>query len=160
MKALAAAAVLAASCSAFGTDRIADQMQIVSESDRDMNAAIAQARRMLDDFLAVARNPPADASGFKLKVMLTDRNGTEHFWFTPFKETPQGFAGVLANTPEIVKSVTEGKVYEFKREQISDWGYQLNGKQVGSYTVCALFKTMPKDVVARYKREHGFVCEN
>lgn len=25
---------------------------------------------------------------------------------------------------------------------------------------CALFKTMPKEDVARYKRDHGFVCAN
>jgi len=46
-----------------------------------------------------------------------------------------------------------------KREQISDWGYVLNGKQIGSYTVCVLFKTMPEKDVARYKRDHGFSCE-
>lgn len=58
-----------------------------------------------------------------------------------------------------VRSFTEGKVYAFKRDQISDWGYQLNGKQIRSYTVCVLFKTMPRDEVARYKRDYGFVCE-
>lgn len=154
------AALGAAAPALFAAERVADRMQIVSEGDRDMNAAIAEARRTLDDFLALARKPPAGASGFKLKVMLSDAHGVEHFWFTPFKETRDGFAGVLANTPEMVKSYTEGKVYAFKRDQISDWGYELNGKQVGSYTVCVLFKSMPKDDVARFKRDYGFVCQN
>ena len=160
MKTLALVALLTAPLALFAAEPIGDQTRYVSDSDRDMNAAIAEARRTLDQFLALARNPPAGAGGFKLKVMLSDANGTEHFWFTPFKETRDGFAGVLANTPDKVKSFTEGKAYAFKREQISDWGYQLNGKQIGSYTVCVLFKTMPKGEVARYKRDYGFVCEN
>ena len=159
MKTLAILSLLAAPPALLAAERIGDQMRIVSESDRDMNAAIAGARRTLDPFLDLARKPPAGASGFKLKVMLTDANGTEHFWFTPFKETQDGFAGLLANTPSIAKSFTEGKVYAFKREQIWDWGYMLNGKQIGSYTVCVLFKTMPREDVARYKRDYGFSCE-
>jgi hypothetical protein len=73
---------------------------------------------------------------------------------TPRRGTPSqgGFAGVLANDPSVIKSVSAGKVYAFKREQISDWGYQQDGKQFGSFTVCAMFKTMPADDVARYKR--------
>jgi uncharacterized protein YegJ (DUF2314 family) len=144
-------------CSA--EEKIGDQVRNVSEQDRTMNLAIAEARRTLDDFLALSRNPPTGASKFKLKVMLSDESGVEHFWFIPFKEISGGFAGVLANDPQVIKSVAAGKVYAFKREQITDWGYELNGKQIGSFTVCALFKTMPKDVVARYKNDHGFVCE-
>jgi uncharacterized protein YegJ (DUF2314 family) len=159
-KTFALAALLAAPSAVFAAERIGDQTRFISESDRDMNAAIDEARRTLDRFLALARNPPAGAKGFKLKVMLSDANGTEHFWFTPFRETQDGFAGVLANTPSTVKSFAAGEVYAFKRGQISDWGYELNGKQIGSYTVCALFKTMPKDEVARYKSDYGFVCEN
>lgn len=114
-----------------------------------MNLAIAEAKRTLDDFLALSKKPPAGATNFKLKVMLSDDSGVEHFWFIPFKEIKGGFAGVLANAPSVIKSVTAGKVYAFKREQITDWGYELNGKQIGSFTVCALFKTMPKEDVAR-----------
>lgn len=146
------------SLSAFG-EKIADQIQFVSEEDTNMNLAIAEAKSTLDDFLAISRSPPPDAKNFKLKVMLSDESGVEHFWFTPFKEIDEGFAGVLANDPQLIRSVTAGKVYGFKREQITDWGYELNGKQLGSYTVCALFKTMPKDEVSRYKQDYGFVCE-
>jgi len=139
-------------------DKIDDKIQMVREQDRNMNAAIEEARRTLDDFLALSKQPPAGADHFKLKVKLSDENGVEHMWFVPFKEIKGGFAGVLANEPYVVKSVTVGKVYAFKREQISDWGYQQNGKQIGSFTVCALFKTMPAEDVARYKKDHGFVC--
>ena len=139
--------------------KIADQTRLVSEEDRNMNLAIAEARRTLDDFLALAKQPPAGASNFKLKVQVSDEYGVEHFWFSPFRQIEAGFAGVLANDPSVVKSVVAGKVYAFRREQITDWGYELNGKQIGSFTVCALFLTMPKEVVAQYKRDHGFQCD-
>lgn len=92
--------------------------------------------------------------------MISDANGVEHFWMTPFKEIQNGFAGILANEPSVVKSVERGKVYAFKREEISDWGYEKDGKQMGSFTVCVLFKSMPADQVVRYKKDYGFTCDS
>lgn len=140
-------------------DTIDDRVVNVDEQNRVMNAAISQARSTLDEFLELHDLPPEGAENFKLKVMLSDDNGVEHFWFTPFKRIEGGFAGVLANEPSVVNSVEFGEVYGFKREQITDWGYELNGRQYGSYTVCALFNFMEKEVVTIYKRDHGFICK-
>lgn len=160
MRKIIFALILVATNPCIANDKINDQTVMVSEQDRNMNLAIAEARKSLDYFLALSKNPPEGASNFKLKVMLSDDSGVEHFWFIPFKEVKDGFAGVLANDPQVIKSVVAGKVYAFKREQITDWGYEIHGKQMGSFTVCALFKTMPTEVVARYKKDHGFVCNN
>nr|WP_315468496.1 DUF2314 domain-containing protein [uncultured Undibacterium sp.] len=160
MKKIIFTTILIISNPCAATDKIDDRTVKVSEQDKNMNLAIAEARRTLDGFLALSKKPPEGASNFKLKVMVSDEGGVEHFWFIPFKEIKDGFAGVLANDPQVIKSVVAGKVYAFKREQITDWGYELNGKQIGSYTVCALFKSMPKADVVRYKKDHGFVCEH
>lgn len=133
---------------------------MVSEADKDMNAAMQNARATLDDFLKLAANPPAGAAEFKLKVMFTDKNGSEHFWVTPFEHKNGKFSGVLANDPQIVTSVVAGENYPFTKDQITDWGYKKNGKQIGSYTVCVMFKTMPKELVARYRKDYGFDCQN
>ncbi|MCP4974704.1 MAG: DUF2314 domain-containing protein [Maribacter sp.] len=140
-------------------DKIDDRVVNVDEQNRVMNTAIMQARSTLDSFFKLHDAPPEGAENFKLKVMLSDENGVEHFWFTPFKRVEGGFAGVLVNEPSVVNSVEFGKVYGFKRDQITDWGYELNGRQYGSYTVCALFTFMEKEIVATYKRDHGFVCK-
>lgn len=140
-------------------EKIGDKTVNVSEENRVMNAAIAEARRTLDQFLRIHKNPPQGASNFKLKVMLSDDSGVEHVWFSPFKEIEGGFSGVLVNEPSVVKSVEYGKVYAFKREQITDWGYVLDDVQYGSYTVCALFKFMDKRIVEQYKKDHGFICQ-
>ena len=34
----------------------------------------------------------------------------------------------------------------------------MNGRQVGGYTVCALFQQMPPDQVKYYRESHGFDC--
>ena len=150
--------MLALSFNTFAEDKIDDQVLFISEQDKAMNSAIAEARRRLGEFFAIAKNPPAGAEGFKLKVMVSDDSGVEHLWFSPFKEIEGGYAGVLVNEPNIIESMKHGEVYAFRESQITDWGYVLNGKQIGSYTVCVLFKTMEKSVVEQYKRDHGFDC--
>ena len=148
------------SLSTNAEDKIEDQVRFVSEQDKAMNEAIANARSKLNEFFDAAKNPPKGAEEFRLKVMVSDENGVEHFWFSPFKEVNGGYAGVLNNEPNIIKSMKYGEVYAFKQSQITDWGYVLNGKQVGSFTVCVLFKTMDKEVVDLYKKDYGFECNS
>ena len=151
--------VLSIALNAHAADeKIGDQTRFISGQDQSMNAAIAHARETLDSFLAISRNPPQGATDFKLKVMVTEGNDVEHLWFLPFKEIKGGFAGVLSNDPEVIKSMQFGKVYAFRRDQITDWGYTKDGKQKGSFTICVLFKSMDKQTVERYKRDHGFEC--
>lgn len=152
--------ILALSSHVFAGDKIDDQVRNISEQDAAMNAAIAKARGTLSEFFMVAKNPPEGASGFKLKAMMSDDSGVEHLWFSPFKEIEGGYAGLLVNDPSVIKSMKYGEVYAFRESQITDWGYVLNGKQIGSYTVCVLFKSMEKSIVEQYKRDHGFVCDS
>jgi len=77
-----------------------DQTIQVRAKDPDMVAAIQKAQDTLDDFLKLVATPPDGTSGFKLKVKISDSYGTEHMWVTPFRRTPSGFVGVLADEPE------------------------------------------------------------
>ncbi|MCJ8312202.1 MAG: DUF2314 domain-containing protein [Saccharospirillaceae bacterium] len=145
---------------ATAQEKIDDQIINISEQDNVMNSAIKTARSTLNDFFKVVENPHKGASDFKLKVMVSDENGVEHLWFSPFKKIEGGYAGVLVNEPNTISSMSYGEVYGFRESQITDWGYVNNGKQVGSYTVCALFQTMDKIVVEQYKNDHGFECDS
>lgn len=158
MKKLAFVLALIAGYTFADEKKIDDSVVYVSEEDQAMNQAIVQARKTLDQFLLIYRNPPEGAENFKLKVMLSDESGVEHFWFTPFKEIDGGFAGVLANEPSVIQSVEAGNVYAFTRDQITDWGYEQAGVQHGSFTVCVLFNFMDQELVERYKQDQGFVC--
>jgi uncharacterized protein YegJ (DUF2314 family) len=154
---------LAIACLAFSAHaqegKIGDQVCHVSAEDRAMLAAIAHAQDTLDQFLTQAKNPPPGSSNFKLRVMVSEEDRVEHLWFTPFKEVPGDFAGVLANEPTHFKSMQQGAVYGFRKEQITDWGYVQDGKQKGSLTICVLFQNMDKATVDRYKKDHGFECD-
>ncbi|NHZ33151.1 YegJ family protein [Massilia rubra] len=138
--------------------QIGDRAVMIANENKDMAAAIVKAQGSLDSFLAIYAKPPAGADLFRLKVKVTDKNGSEHFWVMPFKQTKTGFTGTIANDPDIVESVENGDEITFKRADISDWGYVQNGKQKGSFTVCAMFKSMPAKEVKQYREQHGFEC--
>lgn len=157
---LMAASLLACSSAWASDNKIGDRVVNIPAEDEAMASAVAKARATLDQFLELHRHPPPGTSGFRLKVRMTDANGTEYFWFIPFKATGDRFAGVLANKPAIVQSVSQGEVYTFSREQIVDWGYEKDGVQHGSYSVCVLFQRMDPELVNRYKQDHGFVCDD
>jgi uncharacterized protein YegJ (DUF2314 family) len=156
----AATLALAFVCSLASAQEKRDENEVVfaGESDPDMASAIRQARATLDEFLSIAASPPANASGFKLKAMVKDGPETEHFWVTPFRVTGSGFEGILANQPRVVRNVRAGQVIKFSRAEVSDWGYVRDGRQIGSFTVCALFKKMPKEQSDYYRKNHGFDC--
>jgi uncharacterized protein YegJ (DUF2314 family) len=135
-----------------------DRVVMVAADDPDMAAAIAQARASLDEFLALSQTPPPGTDTFKLKVMIKDGNVTEHFWVIPFQRTETGFAGILANEPQSVHNVVAGQYIKFDRDDISDWGYTRNGHQVGSFTVCVMFKTMSKEEADYMRSNYGFDC--
>jgi uncharacterized protein YegJ (DUF2314 family) len=131
----------------------------VPKQDPDMSAAIAKAQATLDDFLAVWRAQPAGTSDYKLKVRISEGATSEHFWVQPFRPAKDGFEGILANEPKLVRSVRGGQRISFARGDITDWGYVREGKQVGSFTVCALFKHAPREQVEYYRKNYGFECE-
>ena len=130
----------------------------VPQEDPDMREAIAKAQASLDDFLKVWKQRPVNTSNFKLKVKITEGDATEHFWVQPFREDGRGFAGRLANEPKLVHNVKNGQMVRFSREEITDWGYVKEGHQIGSFTVCALFKIAPKEQVEYYRKNFGFDC--
>jgi len=143
---------------ASGQKRDENEILMFGAEDKEMVAAIREARSSLDTFLQLARKPSPEVTGLKLKVMVKDANGTEHFWVAPFKPTATGFEGTVANEPRIVKSVKHGQLLSFTRADISDWGYVKNGRQVGSFTVCVMLKQAPKEQADYYRKNHGFDC--
>jgi len=61
---------------AAGADQTKDQVVLIKTEDAEMAAAIQHAQATLDDFLKLSANPPNGASGFKLKVRLTNGGNT------------------------------------------------------------------------------------
>lgn len=157
MRLIAVAMLLALPYVAQAADT--DPVVRLDGSDVEMNAAIARARSTLDDFLALSAHPPRGAHDFKLKVKFTDAHGVEHMWVTPFERHGHGFSGTLANEPDTVRNVRLWDEVRFERADITDWGYEMDGRQVGSFTVCVMFEHMRAEDVAAF-RDRGFDCES
>jgi uncharacterized protein YegJ (DUF2314 family) len=137
---------------------VEDQTVRIKRDDAEMQAAIRQAQASLDEFLALKESPPKGASGFKLKVVIHDGDRQEVMWVMPFKQTETGFVGILNDRPEYVTNVRSGQRLTFTRADVADWGYMLDGKQKGSFTVCAIFKHIPPAEVQKYRDDYGFEC--
>jgi len=147
-------------CSMHGCGRLSTNDKVLKavHGDPDMEQAIRQARGTLDTFLAAAAVRAPGTQDFKLKVALQEGDQTEHFWVTPFNATANGFEGTLAGDPAVLKSLKSGQRVHFTKDDVADWGYRKDGHQIGSYTMCAAFKTMSKADVEFYRRNSGYDC--
>lgn len=131
---------------------------MVGTTHPEMLAAIREARSTLDEFLDIASHPEPEMSTFKLKIVLREDKNIEYFWVTPFQVSAEGFEGTLANAPDLLRNVSLGDTIRFTRGEIIDWGYVRDGRQVGSRTVCVLFKYMEKWTADYFRQNNGFDC--
>ncbi len=120
-----------------------DKVINVADDDPQMLAAIAKARETLPQFWTVFDKPERGESGFSLKVKLTDKHGTEHFWATDIERRDGKIMGTINNDPNIVATVKLGDRIQIPEADISDWLYMRDGKMVGNETLKPLLKTMP-----------------
>jgi uncharacterized protein YegJ (DUF2314 family) len=100
-----------------------DKVIGVRDDDAEMNAAITKARASLPDFWEAWAAPPEGTERFGLKVEITDPNGSEHFWTNTIERKDGRIYAIIANEPQIVKSVQEGQRIEVPEADISDWMY-------------------------------------
>jgi uncharacterized protein YegJ (DUF2314 family) len=129
-----------------------DSTTNVEGNDPEMGAAIAKARATLPEFWRKWERHRRDETDFSLKVRITDKNGTEHFWLSQLEQHDGKTFGVLNNDAQIVKCVKLGDLIEIPENEISDWLYLRRGKMVGNYTIRALFKKMSPEEVESCKK--------
>jgi uncharacterized protein YegJ (DUF2314 family) len=128
-----------------------DKVVNVDENDPEMLVAIAKARESLPQFWQVFEDRARGESDFALKVKITDKNGTEHFWATEIERQDGRTMATINNDPNIVASVKLGDRIEIPEADISDWLYLRDGKMVGNETLRPLLKTMPTDEAEKLK---------
>lgn len=121
-----------------------DKVVNVEDDDPEMVAAIAEARDTLPQFWQVFDKRERGESDFSLKVKISDKRGTEHFWATELERRDGKTRGTINNDPNIVASVKLGDRIEIPEADISDWLYMRDGKMVGNETLRPLLKKMPE----------------
>jgi uncharacterized protein YegJ (DUF2314 family) len=130
------------------------------KGDPDMAAAMRKARETLPQFLALARNPPASASNFAVKVGVhaKDRDIVEYFWVGNFVEKNGRFSGRIDNDPDTVNTVKLGDTISFGRDEIVAWIY-LDGRRLkGNYTLCVMLRRSPAEEAQAVVRKYGIDC--
>ena len=129
-----------------------DKVINVEDNDAEMVAAIAKARDTLPQFWQVFDKPERGEKEFSLKVEITDKKGSEHFWATDVERRDGKIWGTINNDPNIVAKVKLGDRIEIPEKDISDWLYMRDGKMVGNRTLVPLLKTMPEKEAAAYRK--------
>lgn len=111
--------------------------------EKEMDRAIATARKRTNEFLAVLK--AKDADSFSVKAPITDDNGTEHFWITDVTYADGEFSGLIGNDPGIVKNVKMGQPWKVAAAEISDWMFMRGEMIHGGFTIDPLLETYPKE---------------
>ena len=133
--------MLMAGCS----DRAEDPVIEVEADDIEMNAAIAQARSTVDEFVERLENPKPTDEGFSVKKKIEDGDNVEHFWLSDVSYADGIFTGAIGNDPQSVRNVEFGQEVSVALSEITDWMYLDDGKMVCNFTLQVLLKRIPKE---------------
>ena len=132
----------------------------VEAQDREMNAAMAEARRTLDEFERRLANPTPTQSMAIIKGRFTEGDLVEHMWLGQIQVTPEGYRGVLGNDPYELTTVKAGETLSLARSDISDWIVVDDGKLVGGYTMRVLRSRLPENERAAFDAQNGITIED
>jgi uncharacterized protein YegJ (DUF2314 family) len=123
----------------------------VRTDDPKMNAAIAEARRTLPEFLAALADPPPGVTGFSFKYPLA---GHEHIWVDHVERRGDRLVGRLVDTP-LEPGYREGQRVTVPIGQVSDWAYRdARGVMQGHRTTRVLLPHL--DPAHRRQIREGF----
>jgi uncharacterized protein YegJ (DUF2314 family) len=111
--------------------------------EQEMETAITRARAEIAVFIAALEK--GQGSDFAVKVPISDRGETEHFWLTDVSYRDGAFEGLIGNDPGIVTNVKFGQKWHSKQSEISDWMFMRDKKMHSNYTMRPLLKTMKKE---------------
>jgi len=129
-----------------------DKVIGVAGDDPAMVAAMAKAHETLSQFWQVFEKREHGENEFSLKVKITDKRGSEHFWVSELERQDGKTLGTINNDPDTVASVKLGQRIEIPEADISDWLYMRKGKMVGNETIRPLLKIMPEEEAETYKK--------
>tara|TARA_R110002072_G_C7978996_1_gene536108 strand:+ start:131886 stop:132713 length:828 start_codon:yes stop_codon:yes gene_type:complete len=99
-----------------------------------------------------------------VKAAFTDDPGTiptgtevecEHMWIHEIDFDGDDVSGVLGNSPNGLKSISEGDHVTIPLTQVSDWMYAIRGRAYGAYTVNLMRSRMSRSECAGHDEAWG-----
>lgn len=133
--------------------RGADTITALPEGQRELEAAMAKARRGMPGFLAMLANPPAGTSDYMVRYPVTRQ---DQVWLGDLTREGPVLIGTLLSQPP-GKLHTKGERLRMPIARISDWAYRdANGVVQGNHTDRALLAFMPADIAAQLRHDLGW----
>jgi uncharacterized protein YegJ (DUF2314 family) len=124
-------------------------VEFYGKGDVEMNAAIADARKTVEKFIAAWQSPKTGQVSFFVKAGFVDGKKVEHMWLSQVQYDGTQFTGTVANEPLDLKNVKLGDSRTVLRDMISDWMFVENGHLVGGYTLRVERKHMTEEERAK-----------
>lgn len=128
----------------------------VPPDDKEMNAAIAEARARLPEFLAALQRGGTDIGAFSIKAKYEMPSGAEYIWVGAVTYNGKTYSGRLDNVPHYIKGLKHGDAVLIEPEAISDWFYVEDGRLVGGYTIRVIYKRMPPAQQQAFRQQLPF----
>lgn len=124
------------------TDKKQPPPVLVDDDDAQLNAAIAEARATVDNFIQAISNPKPNQTSFSVKVGIVEGDQTEYLWLVPVRFENGKFIGRVNNEPFMVTTVKFGDEVTVAKDEISDWLYMENRTMMGGFTVRILMASV------------------
>jgi uncharacterized protein YegJ (DUF2314 family) len=112
---------------------LSDPTVSVGNEDSEMNAAIAEARATLNQFLDAFENPGPNQRHFLLKARFEDETTVEHIWLADLDLSKAPATGTVANESGI-QGIQFMQRVAFSSDQITDWMFEEDGHWHGGFT--------------------------
>jgi uncharacterized protein YegJ (DUF2314 family) len=135
-------------------------VSMIQDEDREMDEAMAQARRTLDEFERHLAAPSPTQSMAIIKGRFTEGETVEHMWINQIEVISEGYRGVLGNEPMDMTTLSAGQTVVVPRSEVSDWVVVEDGKLVGGYTMRLIRSRLPEDQRPMFDTQNGFRVED
>jgi uncharacterized protein YegJ (DUF2314 family) len=130
----------------FGDDDLHNPMFNVDKEDPEINAAMAEAKRRIPEFLSAfeAAGPQPvndDSPPFIFKARFPSGDGNEYIWLSLSAVTSSALVGTIENPPADPSIPAKGSKVKVKLDNVVDWAYARKGKEpVGMFVERILLK--------------------
>lgn len=129
-----------------GPYRAADETVLVPTDEAAMEAAVAEARRRMPEFLdAFAKRKRGDMFMVKSPFPCGDDGGNEHMWLSVTAVEGDNLVGKLEVEPFNIKTLKKGSRVTVVAAEISDWAIVREGQEpIGLFTDAIVERGNPK----------------
>jgi uncharacterized protein YegJ (DUF2314 family) len=127
----------------------------VTNDDRALAQAEAEARATLPDFLVRLASPRPGDSEFMVKFRLRAGKTPEQIWAEQLRRRDGRLYGRLANDP-VTRGLSFDQEVEIPEREIIDWGFRDNGVMQGHFSTRVFLERMPETVQADVRKDFGW----